>query len=553
LQSKPIFIPQRSFPPISFKTGKETMFDFKQLQAAIKSENGVSRRLFLSYGAALSSLPFLTPVAWADRSPVFKKDPFTLGVASGDPDSSSVILWTRLAPEPLEPNGGMGPQAVEVRWEVADDEGFQKPVASGTAQATPQLGHTVHVEVPGLQPDRWYWYRFQAGDAVSPVGRTRTMPVASDMPEQLKFAFASCQNFEQGLFTAYEQMSRDDVDLVFHLGDYIYEYASGRNGKIRTHLGPEIETLGDYRVRYAQYRSDPLLHQMHAKCPWFLTWDDHEFDNNCAGDISEESQVDPVEYLLRRANAYQVYYEMMPLRPRSLPRGPHMQIYRQASFGRLADFFVLDTRQYRTDQPNGDKKSPINDAALARNNSLLGSRQRNWLQSQMIASDSTWNILAQQVMMGMVGFTQKEGPLAYSMDQWPGCAYERMGLMKFLADRRVPNPVVLTGDIHSNWVNNLRVDDRQTETPVIATEFVGTSISSGGNGVQKREGHAELLSNNPCVQFQNSERGYVRCTVTPGKWTSEYMVVDDVLKPGGQVTPRAAFVVEAGTPGAHPA
>uniref|UniRef100_UPI002633A8E1 alkaline phosphatase D family protein n=1 Tax=uncultured Gimesia sp. TaxID=1678688 RepID=UPI002633A8E1 len=248
------------------------MFDFKQLQAAIKSENGVSRRLFLSYGAALSSLPFLTPVAWADRSPVFKKDPFTLGVASGDPDSSSVILWTRLAPEPLEPNGGMGPQAVEVRWEVADDEGFQKPVASGTAQATPQLGHTVHVEVPGLQPDRWYWYRFQAGDAVSPVGRTRTMPVASDMPEQLKFAFASCQNFEQGLFTAYEQMSRDDVDLVFHLGDYIYEYASGRNGKIRTHLGPEIETLGDYRVRYAQYRSDPLLHQMHAKCPWFLTW-----------------------------------------------------------------------------------------------------------------------------------------------------------------------------------------------------------------------------------------------------------------------------------------
>ncbi|WP_339731205.1 alkaline phosphatase D family protein [uncultured Gimesia sp.] len=529
------------------------MFNYKQLQAAIKSENGVSRRLFLSYGAALSSLPFLTRAAWADRSPVFKSDPFTLGVASGDPDSSSVILWTRLAPEPLNPNGGMGPQAVEVRWEVADDEGFQKPVASGTVQATPQLGHTVHVEVPGLQPDRWYWYRFQAGDAVSPVGRTRTMPVASAMPEQLKFAFASCQNFEQGLFTAYEQMARDDVDLVFHLGDYIYEYASGRNGKVRTHLGPEIESLGDYRVRYSQYRSDPLLHQMHAKCPWFLTWDDHEFDNNCAGDISEESHVDPVAYLLRRANAYQVYYEMMPLRPRSLPRGPHMQIYRQAAFGRLADFFVLDTRQYRTDQPNGDKKSPINDAALSNKNSLLGNRQRHWLQSKMIDSDSTWNVLAQQVMMGMVGFPQKEGPLAYSMDQWPGCAYERMGLMQFLADRRVPNPVVLTGDIHSNWVNHLRVDDRKTETPVIATEFVGTSISSGGNGQQKRKGHAELLSNNPGVQFQNSERGYVRCTLTPEKWTSEYMVVDDVTKPGGHVTPRAAFVVEAGTPGAHPA
>lgn len=529
------------------------MFDYQQLQRAIKSENGVSRRLFLSYGAALSSLPFLAPAAWADRSPVFQKDPFTLGVASGDPDESSVILWTKLAPEPLQPNGGMGPQAVEVRWEVAQDKGFKKLISSGTAQATPQLGHTVHVEVPGLKPDHWYFYRFLAGDAVSPVGRTRTMPVASTMPKQLKFAFASCQNYEQGLYTAYEQMAQDDLDLVFHLGDYIYEYASGRNGKIRTHLGPEIESLGDYRVRYSQYKSDPLLHGMHAQCPWFVTWDDHEFDNNCAGDISEESHVDPVDYLLRRANAYQVYYEMMPLRPRSLPQGPHMQIYRQASFGRLADFFVLDTRQYRSDQPNNDKKSPINDAALTRANSLLGGKQRGWLQSELISSDGVWNVLAQQVMMGMVGFGSKESPLLYSMDQWPGCSYERMGLLKFLEERRVPNPVVLTGDIHSNWVNNLRVDDRDDKTAVVATEFVGTSISSGGNGVEKRKNHSELLANNPCIQFQNSERGYVRCTLTPDQWTSDYMVVDDVTKPGGKVFPRASFVVEAGIPGAKPA
>lgn len=528
------------------------MFDYKRLQEAIRSENGVSRRLFMSYGAALSTIPLLGRVSWADPTPVFQNDPFSLGVASGDPDSSSVILWTRLAPEPLVPHGGMGPQAVAVTWEVSDDEGFTKLVASGTTQATPQLGHTVHVEVKGLKPDRWYWYRFQAGDAKSPAGRTRTMPLESELPDQLKFAFASCQNYEQGLFTAYEQMAQDDVDLVFHLGDYIYEYQSGKNGKIRTHLGHEIESLGDYRVRHSQYRSDPLLHGMHAKCPWIVTWDDHEFDNNCANDISEESQVDPVEFLLRRANAYQAYYEMMPLRAQALPRGPHMQLYRQASFGRLADFFVLDTRQYRTDQPNGDKKSPINDAALMRNNTLLGSRQRHWLQSGLISSAGIWNVLAQQVMMGMVGFPQKEGPVVYSMDQWPGCTYERMGLVQFLADRQIPNPVVLTGDIHSNWVNNLRVDDRQTETPVIATEFVGTSISSGGNGVEKRKGHAEILSNNPCIQFQNSERGYVRCTLTPEKWTTEYMVVDDVTRPGGKVSQRAAFVVEAGQPGAQP-
>ncbi|QDT87501.1 alkaline phosphatase D family protein [Gimesia chilikensis] len=529
------------------------MFDYKRLNEAVKAENGISRRLFLSYGAALSTLPLLGRASWANPSPVFQKDPFSLGVASGDPDSTSVILWTRLAPEPLQPHGGLGPQPIEVKWELAEDEGFQKLVASGTAQATPQLGHSVHVEAKGLKPDHWYWYRFQAGDAVSPVGRTRTMPETTAMPDQLKFAFASCQNYEQGLFTAYEQMAQDDLDLVFHLGDYIYEYQSGRNGKIRTHFGPEIESLGDYRIRHSQYRADPLLHNMHAKCPWFVTWDDHEFDNNCAADVSEELDADPIDYLLRRANAYQAYYEMMPLRPGCLPQGPHMQLYRQGGFGRLTDFFVLDTRQYRSDQPNGDKKSPLNQSAMACSNSLLGGKQRNWLQSQLISSDATWNVLAQQVMMGMVSFSSKDEERVYSMDQWPGSAYERMQLLQFMADRRVPNPVVLTGDIHSNWVNNLRVDDRKPETPVVATEFVGTSISSGGNGVEKRKGHADILSHNPCVQFQNSERGYVRCTVTPKNWTSEYMVVDDVTRPGGHVTPRAAFVVEAGTPGAQPA
>ncbi|MCA9069640.1 MAG: alkaline phosphatase D family protein [Planctomycetaceae bacterium] len=528
------------------------MSDFS-LRDAVRYEGGVSRRLFLAYGTALSSIPLLGRSTRAASRPTFSGDPFSLGVASGDPDHRGMVLWTRLAPKPFEPNGGMSPEAVEVQWQVAEDEAMKKVVAKGTELATPQLGHSVHVEVNQLKPDRWYWYRFQVGEATSPVGRTRTLPEPKTMPDQLKFAFTSCQNFEQGLFTAYEQMARDDVDLVFHLGDYIYEYAAGRNGKVRTHLGQELESLGDYRIRLSQYRADPLLHGMHAQCPWFVTWDDHEFDNNCAGDISEEPNIDPIDYLIRRANAYQAYYEMMPLRKRSMPSGPNLKLYRQASFGRLADFLVLDTRQYRTDQPNGDKKSPLNAAALDRNNSLMGIKQRNWLFRSLVASESKWNILAQQVMMGMVGFADDNESLMYSMDQWPGCAAERMYLMKFLEERRVPNPVVLTGDIHSNWANELRVDDRNPETPVIGTEFVCTSLSSGGNGVDQPKGIDKLLSDNPCIKWHNRERGYVRCTVTPETWTSDYVVVDNVEKPDGKIFTRKSFVVEAGDPHIKPA
>ena len=524
------------------------MLELTNLRDALRHQGGLTRRLFLAYGSALGSIPLLGRKSLSVAPARFSDDPFSLGVASGDPDARGMVLWTRLAPRPLEGNGGMPNVSVKVSWEIAEDEAMKKIVASGTKLATPQLGHSVHVEAKGLKPDRWYWYRFRSGDAESPVGRTRTLPMPHAMPERLKFAFASCQHFEQGLFTAYEQMARDDVDLVFHVGDYIYEGKAGGDGKVRTHLGNEIQSLADYRVRYSQYRADPLLHEMHAKCPWFVTWDDHEFDNNCAGDVSEEKGVETADYLLRRANAYQAYYEMMPLRKRSLPRGPHMQLYRQAPFGRLANLLVLDTRQYRTDQPNDDRRSPLNVEALNRSNSMLGARQRNWLYRSLLQSEGTWNVLAQQVMMGMVGFSSDDQSLAYSMDQWPGYAAERMQLMQFMAERRIANPIVLTGDIHSNWANELRVDDRRPEQAVVATEFVGTSISSGGNGHAKSANLDALQANNPCVKFQNNERGYVCCTVTPFDWTSDYMVVDDVLKPGGKVFKRASFVVESGDP-----
>ncbi len=531
------------------------MTDPSTIREAARRDGGVSRRLFLAHAAALSTIPLLGERVEGRtlRRPRFAGDPFTVGVASGEPASDGAVIWTRLAPEPLEPGGGMPAEKVAVSWEVAKDEAMKDVVKKGEALATPQLGHSVHVELGGLEPDRWYWYRFRAGDATSPVGRLRTTPVDATTPDRLRFAFASCQHYEQGLYTAYEHMAGDDLDLVVHLGDYIYEN-QGRDGLVRKHAGSEIVSLEDYRIRHAQYKTDPHLQRMHALCPWVVTWDDHEVDNNYAADVSEKKDVDTVALLERRANAYQAYYEMMPLRRRSLPQGPDMRLYRTIRFGQLAEFQVLDTRQYRSDQPNDDRRSPLNEAALDRKASMLGARQSGWLRARLIESPANWNVLAQQVMMGMVGFRASEGDeAAYSMDQWPGYAHERMQLVKFLAERRVPNPVVLTGDIHCNWVNDLRVDDRQSDTPVVATEFVGTSISSGGNGRPTRPGQERLLSDNPGVRFFNAQRGYVRCTVTPEAWRSDYQVVEEVTTPGAPAVTKASFVVESGAAGAKPA
>jgi alkaline phosphatase D len=522
-----------------------------EFRKEIRRAGGLSRRTFLAWTGALGTMASIGNESVAGPAPRFSHNPFSLGVASGDPDQQSVVLWTRLAPEPFQPSGGMPAQNVEVAWQIADDEAMKSIVASGTAVATPQLGHSVHVEPRGLRADRWYFYQFRVGDITSPIGRTRTLPAAGSSPGQVKFAVTSCQNYEQGLFTAYEQMVRDEPDLVFHLGDYIYEYAAGRTGKVRTHLGDEIQSLDDYRIRYAQYRSDPLLQAMHHGCPWMVTWDDHEFDNNCAGAVSEEKGVDPITFLVRRVNAYQAYYEMMPLRRRSLPRGSDMRLYRGASYGDLAELLILDTRQYRSDQPNDDRASALNDAALNPAQSMLGAQQRGWLYQRLITSQAKWNVLAQQVMMGLVNRGEVDPP-KFSMDQWPGYAYERMQLMRFMRERRVANPVVLTGDIHSHWANELRVDDRRHDEPLVASEFVATSLASGGNGPESPPNLERLLAQNPCVKFHNVQRGYILCTVTADRWRSDYMVVNDVLQPGGHTTPRASFVVEAGDPALKP-
>lgn len=526
------------------------MIDLTQLDKLIRYEGGINRRLFLAYAASLSALPWLGQrVCGQVQRSNFASDPFRLGIASGDPSENGVVLWTRLAPEPLAPDGGMTAHNFEVAWEVADDEAMKHVVRSGNAVAAPQLGHSLHVEVDGLAPNRWYWYRFRAGDAESPIGRTRTLPQANATPEKLRFAFASCQHFEDGYFTAYEHMAREELDLVIHLGDYIYEYG-GEEGRVRKHTGGEITTLADYRARHSLYKTDPQLQAMHRRCPWLVTWDDHEVENNYANDIAEDDGVDPLAFLLRRAAAYQAYYENMPLRKTSLPKGSSMQLYRKLRFGQLAEFNILDTRQYRSDQCNGDAVCDINDAACSSENSMLGSAQLRWLEDSLADSSANWNVLAQQVMMGLVDLEPTEGR-RYFMDEWPGYVHERRQLLQLCADRPVKNPIVITGDYHANWINNLRLDDRRNETPVIATEFVGTSISSEGNGARFPQHWQETLADNPCVRFFNQERGYVSCTVTPREWRSNFRTVPFVTRPGAPIVTRATYVVESGRAGAE--
>jgi alkaline phosphatase D len=513
-------------------------------------EFATNRRDFIRAGASLAIIPWLAKLSTGAvaEPPKFTADPFTMGVASGDPSPDGMVLWTRLAPDPLN-GGGLPLQPYEVGWELATDAGFKDIVQRGTSLATPQLGHSVHVTMQGLQPAAWYFYRFHCGDAVSPVGRTRTTPAAEALPDRLRFAFASCQHYETGLFTALEHMAQEDLDLIVHLGDYIYEYA-GQDKRIRKHSGPEITTLEHYRNRYAQYRMDTHLAAAHAHCPWLVVWDDHEFDNNCAADISEERDVTREDFLIRRANAYQAYYESMPLRETSVPTGPDMQLYRRIPFGRLAQFEMLDTRQYRSDQPNGDGLKPLEGAAIDPKTTMLGATQEAWLMEGLQQSTATWNILAQQVMMGRVDREPGAGR-RYSMDQWGGYDVARSRLLRFLDERRISNPVVLTGDIHTNWVNDLKLDFDQPQERTVATEFVGTSISSGGNGLATPRNLDTILSENPFVRFHNAERGYCSCTITPESMRTDYQVVEYVDRPGAPLITRAAFHVENGRPGVH--
>lgn len=519
-------------------------------------ERRLQRRTFLASASAMACWPFLDLRVGtaADRRIRLPDDPFALGVASGDPAPDGCVLWTRLCPDPWN-DGGMPAEDVQVEWQVAHDEGMTKVVRRGIANAAADWAHSVHVELEGLQPDRVYWYQFKTGMHTSPIGRTRTAPAADAQPERLRFAFASCQRYEDGHFTAYEHMAQDDLQAVIHLGDYIYEN-SPKAGSPRHFKSSEIFSLQDYRRRHAIYRTDPHLQAAHAAFPWIVTWDDHEVDNNYASGIASEAGVDPAAFLLRRAAAYKAYYEHMPLRRTAVPRGPHMDLYRRVTFGRMAEFSVLDTRQYRSDQPCGDGYCPPCEGVRDPQATMLGAGQDQWLRQGLARSAARWNVLAQQVMIAPVNFASgdaAEEKLIYSMDKWSAYEVPRTELLTFLAEQKVANPVVLTGDVHCNWVNDLRVDFNRPDSPLVGTEFVGTSITSRGDGAETRENTKAVLANNPFVKFFNDQRGYVRCELTANEWRSDYRTVEYVSRPGAPCRTRASFVVENGRPGAEQA
>lgn len=482
----------------------------------------------------------------------FSSYPFTLGVASGEPYPTSVVLWTRLAPDPLN-GGGMPNVNVPIRWQVATDENMTNIVAKGTEIAIPELAHSVRVVVEGLKPETWYWYRFIAGNEESPIGRTRTAPRPGKYVDKFNFAFVSCQHYEQGYYTAYKYLAQEDLDLVVHTGDYIYEGGITAN-RPRQHNGPEIKTLEDYRNRHALYRSDSNLQATHAAFPWIVTWDDHEVENNYANATSQidDDDQDPVEFLQRRAIAYQVYYEHMPLRPFSKPEGPDLQLFRRLTFGNLATFHVLDTRQYRTDQPCGDGTKERCPEVFDPEATILGDRQEKWLYQGLNRSRANWNILAQQVPVAQRDFTPGEGQ-TFSMDKWDAYLASRNRLLHFLQNRKPSNPVVLTGDVHSHWAMELKADFDNPESETVGSEFVCTSISSGGDGADTNPNVEAYLPDNPHIKFYNGQRGYVRCELTPYIWKSDYMVMSEVTTPNGTISKRASFVVESGNPQIKPA
>ena len=492
---------------------------------------------------------------------LFAETPFQLGVASGDPSADGFVIWTRLAPDPLVLHSGVPMTMIPVGWEVAADAGFKTVAAKGDALARPELGHSVHVEVAGLEPNRPYWYRFTCGRDRSFAGRARTLPAPGAALDHVRFIAAGCQSYEDGLFTAYRRIAEEEkIDFLWHYGDYIYESRSDGHVRIedgapvpktRRHHADEPYSLDDYRARYAQYKMDADLQAAHAAHTWWVTWDDHETDNNWAGDRDQDG-TPPEIFDLRRQAAAQAYYENMPLRRTSFPRGTAIQVFRRASYGDLLDCHFLDTRQFRDDQPCGDNIKPVCQEALDPKRSILGAAEETWLFDGLARGTRRWNLIAQQVMvMPLDRREHGEATEVWNMDSWAGYPAARQRLLDHIAAHKVSNIVVTTGDEHQHYAGELRT--RGKEGPALATEFVATSISSGGDGEEIHRGYATIRDRNPQCPFINSQRGYMVHEVGRDAWRADMKVLDQVRKPDGKLSLRKSFMVARGAPGLHDA
>lgn len=515
----------------------------------------MQRRQLLQLVAGSAGLLALPKLGWTRQT--WAGNPFTMGIASGSPTSDSLVLWTRLSPELIEA-AGLTHQSTPVVWQLAHDEKFSRLAAKGIVQAEPALAHSVHAEVSGLAPDRHYFYRFIAGDAVSPTGRTRTFPLSSATPARLRLAYASCQQWGNGYYSAYRHMLEENLDVVMFLGDYMYEYPSSRPIDVRPTTGGWITTLEGYRSRYALHKSDLDLQAVHAAFPWLVTWDDHEVQNDYAGTQQGESGKPVADFMARRFAAYQAYYEHMPVRRADFAQivrktGENARVFGATPFGQLAMLYTLDTRQFRDPQacnpgnrPGSTRFNPKECEEWAQpQRTLLGQEQEGWLKRQFEKTQTQWNVLGQQSLLGRRNFDLDGGVRLWN-DGWDGYPAARQRLIDAMQSTRLSNPVVLGGDVHENWVGHILSDYNNPDSLKVGLEFCGTSITSLSNTSQTRI--EKIRAVNPHFIFANSEsRGFGVAEFTPKGLTTTLKAVKDATDPNSSAFTLAHFEAQAGS------
>ncbi len=522
------------------------------------------RRLLLQLTQAAAALAWqqvFAPSAraqapqWADWSSPYAV--FTLGVASGEPRPHSVVLWTRLAPRPMQPDGGMPARAIPVRWTVASDARFAQVVQSGVVLAQPDVAHSVHVEVTGLQPARTYFYRFEAGGQPSPPGRTATAPDPADNPKRLRVALASCQHLEAGYYAVHREIAAADVDLVLFVGDYIYETQMPSYLRVRKHphvfdSDPEDYTLADYRAHHASYKRDADLQACHAAHPWLMIWDDHEVLNDYAG-VTAPDVSDRLAFLRLRTMAYRAYFEHLPVSPSRMPVGPVMRMQDRYEWGQLAEFWLVDGRQHRDRHVCRGLHAPKRgsllwrcEAANAPERTLMGMDQENWLADGLASSTRAWKFIVQPTQISPAAIKTPLGPLAYA-DGWDAYPAARERLMAAIAQPRVPDVICLGGDVHRHVAANLRFNPMDPASPVVATEFVTSSVTSKGLGEAVNNW---MKSSNPdLLHMRSDERGYTLLDISPQQVLCEFRGTPHPVRADARLHTQARFVVERGVPG----
>ncbi len=504
---------------------------------------------------------------------------FRHGVASGDPLPDGVLLWTRVSPTAdALPGSGVGPD-VTVKWEVATDATFRRVVARGSQATGAIRDHTVKVEPRGLKPATTYWYRFLVGRNISPAGRTRTAPALGASVERLRIGVVSCANLQAGWFSSYRHLAAaGDLDLVLHLGDYLYEYAPGeyqaRDVVVRPHdPAAEMTELEHYRRRHAQYKQDADLQSLHAVAPFVVTWDDHESANDAwSGGAENHTEGAEGSWLQRRAAALQAYAEWMPVR-----YDAGGQLYRRLAFGSLASISMLDLRSYRDEQA-----SSLTDPAIdSPERSITGGPQMDWLLDSLASQDTQWKLVGNPVMIApirfpstlstaevgamqtLLGTTTVDG-VPYNVDQWDGYAADQSRVLGHLRDNAITDTVFLTGDIHSGWACDLPADPATypLNGKSVGTELVCTSVTSDNlDDILDAPPRSASLAveeafkaNNPHVKYLDFDsHGYSVLEVTPAGVRMDWYVLAERTDRNSPAALSQSWQVAAGTQKVVPA